>query len=68
MANKAVKAIVNGRTPDEVWNNTPPRVPVRYLARDNMQPVFSVARADHGNDPNLPVFDIKLKKFVKRTA
>ena len=59
---------VNGRTPNEVWNNTPPTVPVRYLALDHMHPVFSVAREHLGADPNLPVFDIKLKQLVKRTA
>jgi len=40
----------------------------RQIQRKNRTALTSVARADHGGDPNMPVFDIRLKQFVKRTA
>jgi hypothetical protein len=59
---------VDGRTPSEVWSNSPRAVPIRYLVTDKMQPVFDVAREHCGDDPHLPVFKIKLRQWVKRIA
>jgi hypothetical protein len=57
-----------GRTPEEVWSNTPLPQTTPLLARDPNQPVISVARVHFKGDLNLPTLALTFLHSVERIA
>ena len=58
---------VHGLTPDEAWSGTHRPDPVRYFARDKLNPIFTVRRIHHHDDRHLPLFDIRVSA-ARKTA
>jgi transposase InsO family protein len=56
---------VHGLTPNEAWAGTKRPEPVRYFARDKLNPIFTVRRRDFQDDPYLPIFDISVSADQK---
>ena len=56
---------VHGLTPDESWRGIKRPTPVRYFARDKLNPIFTVRRRHFQDDPHLPIFDISVSANQK---
>ena len=56
---------VHGLTPDESWRGIKRPTPVRYFARDKLNPIFTVRRRHFQDDPHMPIFDISVSADQK---
>ena len=59
---------LGGRTPDEVWHKRPLPDPVAYRAIGRVEPIITVRRHGHREDPDLPTVDIAVRQRIVPAA